>query len=79
MRKASAGGLRPFFDSGSIVAGWVKLNRQVWKQNILFGMCWLWGYPQIGGLDSFGKGLTAGEWSGFIRDCYMTNRPELSV
>ena len=36
-----------------IVVDWVKLTRQIWKQKILFVMCWLWSYPQPGGLDSF--------------------------
>jgi hypothetical protein len=51
MRKPQQGGWGVFLIVISIVDDWVKLIRQMTKQNISFVMCRLDGFQRLGGLD----------------------------
>jgi hypothetical protein len=51
MEKAPANLAGAFFSSISILVDQAELIRHFPGENISFAMCWLWGFPQIGGVD----------------------------
>jgi hypothetical protein len=51
MEKAPANLAGAFFSSIPILVDWAELIRHFPGENISFAMCWLWGFPQIGGVD----------------------------